>query len=109
MPTFEQLTHAARCGFVYDQNGRFIRFFVRGDRKGYDVDVCSPEAVGKYLMDTPLQFHFLTLDQETVRRLVQASRPLYEACVAPFARMRLALTHKGETLNDGPALAQESL
>lgn len=109
MPTFEQLTHAARCGFVYDQSGRFLRFFVRGDRKGYDVDVASPEAIKQYTMDTPLQFHFLTLDQETARRLVQASRPLHEACTSPDATVRIRLTHTGETLSEDPELRKRSL
>lgn len=75
MPTFNQLIHAAECGFTYDgRTDLFFRFTARADR-GYDVEVARADAIGG-AAPSPSSIH---LTDETLQRLLVTSPDLHTA------------------------------
>lgn len=77
MPTFNQLIHAAKCGFAYDgRTDLFFRFVAINDR-GYNVDVSKAEAIPSFL---PVPTH-VYLSEEVLQRLLVTSADLHRTIV----------------------------
>lgn len=97
MPTFNQLIHAARCGFTYDtRTGLFFRFTHRSDR-GYDVDVSIADAIPSFAPHSPVP---VQIDSDTLTRLLLASPDLHRAIVEEsndrrWGRLTLVLNEHG--------------
>lgn len=102
MPTFRSLMHAALTGFTWsDHLDRFVRFLIRSDRRGYDVDIVTHEAV-LHMNGRLIQQHaHVPLTEETLRRLEGLSTGLSDcrSSLDGEPHVKVVLDLEGHTLD----------
>ncbi len=100
MHTFSALFHATVCHFTWSEHlNRFVRFFQRSDRRGYDVDLVTPEWVGRMNPMLTRQYAVVPMTEETLRRLVALSTGLSDCRSADEAHVKLVLDHDGHAID----------